>query len=152
MEFEIFRIQDPESCAELAKIEHRCFSHPMAEEQIRSMLRSGTALYYAAGDGSRILGSLWLQQVLDEGYIGNIAVLPEYRRQGIADRLLQVAEQPGLRFLTLEVRAGNLPALALYTKHGYRQVGLRANYYSDPKEDAVLMTKWLWEEHEDTGI
>ena len=83
--------------------------------------------------------------LLDEGYIGNVAVRRASRRRGAGDRLLEMldslAEEEKLHFLTLEVRAGNLPALALYEKHGYRRTGLRKGYYTAPHEDAVLMTK-----------
>ena len=95
------------------------------------------------GDGT-VLGYASLQTVLDEGYINNLAVLPAYRRLGIASALLEdfrrFGEAKGLAFLTLEVRASNAPAIALYTKHGYTQAGRRKNYYSHPKEDAILMT------------
>ena len=82
--------------------------------------------------------------VLDEGYINNVAVREEYRKQGIASALLDVFIRFGkahqLAFLTLEVRASNAAAIALYQKHGFEQVGRRKNYYEDPKEDAILMT------------
>ena len=83
--------------------------------------------------------------MLDEGYIGNVAVRPAFRRRGVADALLDAldtrASERGLAFLTLEVRAGDEPAIALYRKHGYLRVGLRPGYYADPREDAILMTK-----------
>jgi ribosomal-protein-alanine N-acetyltransferase len=82
--------------------------------------------------------------VLDEGYITNIAVRPECRKQGIAGKLLQVfldfAEANCLAFLTLEVRASNYDAIALYGTRGFRSVGRRKNYYEHPKEDAIIMT------------
>ena len=73
----------------------------------------------------------------------NIAVAPEARRRGVADALLSVLTSFGrdnLAVLMLEVRASNLPAVALYEKHGFAAVGRRKNYYEAPKEDAVLMT------------
>ena len=92
-----------------------------------------------------VVGYIGMMYVLDEGYIGNVAVLPAFRRRGIADTLLhaldELAEERGLRFLTLEVRAGNMPARCLYEKNGYVPAGFRPGYYSAPKEDAVLMTK-----------
>ena len=88
--------------------------------------------------------------LLDEGYIGNVAVRPAYRRRGIAGALLQALETLGrekaLSFLTLEVRAGNAPAIALYEKNGYACVGRRPDYYDHPREDAILMTKYLKQE------
>jgi len=83
--------------------------------------------------------------VLDEGYIANIAVFPEHRRKGVAGQLLQVfmnfAEANRLAFLTLEVRASNQAAIALYANRGFEEVGRRKNYYEHPREDAIIMTK-----------
>ena len=82
--------------------------------------------------------------VLDEGYIDNVAVRPDCRRQGIASALLGAFErfaQAHLAFLTLEVRASNTPAIALYEAHGFVREGVRKNYYTNPREDAVIMTR-----------
>lgn len=129
----------------LAVIEDACFSRPLTEGQLRSLVLSDNTVFLGAREGGRLVGSVWVQTVLDEGYIGNVAVLPDFRRRGFADALLQaldaMAADRGLRFLTLEVRAGNLPARRLYEKHGYLPAGFRPGYYTDPKEDAVLMTK-----------
>ena len=147
MSFTIITVTDPGEAAAIAAIERACFSHPLTETQIASMLQQETCRFLSAQDDQdqRIVGSIWLQTVLDEGYIGNVAVLPEWRRQGIGDTLLDSAEQAALEkqlsFLTLEVRVSNGPAIALYEKHGYQRVGLRPGYYTDPKEDALLMTK-----------
>ena len=85
------------------------------------------------------------QILLDEGYITNVAVRPDCRRRGVAGKLLDVferfAEGNHLAFLSLEVRASNYAAIALYGQHGYRGVGRRRNYYEHPKEDAVIMTR-----------
>ena len=82
--------------------------------------------------------------ILDEGYIDNVAVRPSCRRMGLGDRLLDVFirfGQANLAFLTLEVRPSNTPAVALYEKNGFKEVGRRPNYYDDPKEDALLLTR-----------
>ena len=93
---------------------------------------------------TRVVGYAGLQVVLDEGYITNVAVRPDCRRRGVAGKLLDVferfAEGNHLAFLSLEVRASNYAAIALYGQHGYRGVGRRRNYYEHPKEDAVIMT------------
>ena len=129
----------------LAAVEEACFSRPMPEQQICSLLRNENTVFLCVRAEERLVGSVWVQTVLDEGYIGNVAVLPAFRRRGIADALLraldELAEERGLRFLTLEVREGNRPARCLYGKNGYSAVGLRPGYYSAPREDAVLMTK-----------
>ena len=94
--------------------------------------------------GARV-GYAGLQVVLDEGYITNVAVRPDCRHRGVAGKLLDVferfAEGNHLAFLSLEVRASNYAAIALYGQHGYRGVGRRRNYYEHPKEDAVIMTR-----------
>ena len=131
--------------AALAAVEEACFSVPLTVGQLRSLLLSGSTVFLGAREEGRTVGSVWVQIVLDEGYIGNVAVLPDFRRRGIADALLQALDElagdRALRFLTLEVRAGNTPAIRLYEKHGYLRAGIRPGYYSAPKEDALLMTK-----------
>ena len=97
-----------------------------------------------ADDGS-LVGYAGLLAVADEGCITKMAVRPSSRRGGVAGQLLDVfvrfAEGSGLAFLTLEVRAGNYPAITLYGSRGFRSAGRRKNYYDHPKEDAIIMTK-----------
>ena len=131
---------------QIEAIERACFSVPWTAGQIRSQLKDDTHEFLAALDGmGKVLGYVGMMTVLDEGYIANVAVDPAYRRQGIGDRLIErlteIAAERGLSFMTLEVRAGNRPAIALYEKHGFVPVGLRRNYYTQPREDALLMTK-----------
>ena len=140
--------------AQLAVIERECFAHPLEEKQLEALLRDSGTIFLTAcehGNPGIPVGSVWAQTVLDEGYIGNVAVRPAFRRRGIAVALLKKLEILGrkrkLSFLTLEVRAGNAPAIALYEKNGYSRVGLRPAYYADPREDAVLMTKYLNQEN-----
>ena len=113
-------------------------------------LYNDCAAYLVAEDETgAVLGYAGLQVVLDEGCITKIAVLPAFRRQKIAARLLQVffdfAKAHELRFITLEVRASNDAAIALYQKFGFAEVGRRKNYYEKPKEDALIMTKYFEE-------
>ena len=130
---------------ELESIETECFSSPLTPEQISRLIREEHTHWFAVWEDAALAGYVWVQTILDEGYIGNVAVRRTSRRQGAGDMLLDtldsLAKEENLRFLTLEVRAGNLPALALYEKHGYRRTGERKGYYTEPREDAVLMTK-----------
>ena len=132
--------------SQVAEIERMCFSDPWSERMLREHLDNQcAAALVALGEDGTVLGYAGLLVVLDEGYITNVAVRPAFRRQGIAADLLTVfdrfARGNHLAFLTLEVRASNAPALALYEKLGYRRMGLRKNYYEHPKEDAVIMTR-----------
>ena len=130
---------------EVAELERICFSVPwsrnMLAEELDNLL---SAFLVALDDNDRVVGYAGLQVVLDEGYITNVAVRPECRRQGVAAKLLQVfldfAKANKLAFLTLEVRASNYDAIALYGSRGFRSVGRRKNYYEHPKEDAIIMT------------
>ena len=132
-------------------IEQQCFSLPWTRDQLTAQLSEHMHIFLAAEDESgRAVGYVGLMYVLDEGYISNIAVSSDRRREGIADMLLTElyarAKAKKLSFLTLEVRESNTPAQCLYKKHGYTEVGRRKDYYSRPKEDAVLMTCFLSEE------
>ena len=130
---------------EVAELERICFSVPwsrnMLAEELDNLL---SAFLVALDDSDKVVGYAGVQVILDEGYITNVAVRPECRRQGIAAKLLQVfldfAKANQLAFLTLEVRASNYDAIALYGSRGFRSVGRRKNYYEHPKEDAIIMT------------
>ena len=132
---------------QIEAIEQQCFSCPWTMDQLRSQLSDDRHVFLAAVEESgAVLGYVGMMYVLDEGYISNVAVAPAYRRRGVADALISAlmtrAEELNLAFVTLEVRAGNEPAKALYAKHGFVPVGRRKNYYDLPKEDAILMTRF----------
>lgn len=129
---------------EIAQIERECFSMPWSERALEEELYNPQASFIVAqrADGA-VLGYAGLHVAADEGYIDNVAVREDYRRQGIADDLLDVFVRFGranLAFLTLEVRPSNEAAIGLYFKHGFAQVGRRKNYYDNPREDAIIMT------------
>lgn len=141
----------PEQLDDILLMEQQCFSVPWTHEQLMAQLSDFMHIFLAAEDeNGRAVGYAGLMYVLDEGYISNVAVSPDRRREGIADMLLtelyERAKAKKLSFLTLEVRESNIPAQSLYKKHGYTEVGRRKAYYSRPKEDAVLMTCFLSEE------
>ena len=132
---------------QIEAIEQQCFSCPWTLDQLRSQLSDDRHVFLAAvAESGAVLGYVGMMFVLDEGYISNVAVAPARRRQGVADALISAlmmrAEELSLAFVTLEVRAGNEPAKALYAKHGFVPVGRRKNYYDLPKEDAILMTRF----------
>lgn len=133
--------------AALAEIEKACFHAPWSESMLREEL--GKGIFLVAERGGQAVGYVGCQTVLDEGYITNVAVSPDARRQGIARALIakltDEARAAGLAFVTLEVRASNAPAIALYEGAGFGRVGVRKNFYTVPTEDAVLMTLFLKE-------
>jgi [ribosomal protein S18]-alanine N-acetyltransferase len=134
----------PEHLDEIQAIEDACFSMPWTRASLEHQMTANNCVFLAALDGEgTVMGYVGLMFVLDEGYISNVAVAPEYRRRGVADALIYALierEKDTLSFLTLEVRESNLPAISLYSKHGFRTVGTRRNYYDRPKENALLMT------------
>lgn len=133
--------------AALAEIEKACFHAPWSQAMLREELDKGIFLV-AERDGQAV-GYVGCQTVLDEGYITNVAVSPDCRRQGIGRALITAlvarARAQALAFVTLEVRASNASALALYEGAGFERVGVRKNFYTAPTEDAVLMTLFLKE-------
>ena len=128
--------------AALAEIERACFHAPWSETMLREEL--GKGIFLVAEQDGRTAGYVGCQTVLDEGYITNVAVSPDFRRQGIAKalitELIEQAKAKRLAFVTLEVRESNAAARALYAGAGFQPVGIRKNFYSNPTENAVLMT------------
>ncbi len=145
--FEITRMTAAD-VADVAALEAVCFSDPWSEASVASELDNPLSLWLVARDAAGLLGYVGSQSVPDEADMMNLAVRPDARRQGVAQALLQALEaalrENGIRSLTLEVRAGNESAIRLYTQAGFRQVGLRKNYYFHPKEDALILKK-EWE-------
>ena len=132
---------------QVERLEQRCFSVPWTEAQLRAQLPDDRHVFLVAERGDEVLGYVGLMHVLDEGYISNVAVSPDCRRQGIGAALIaELTRRAGRRELaglTREARASNAPAIRLYEKMGFRQVGRRKRYYQRPEEDAVLMTLFL---------
>ena len=132
---------------QIEALERSCFSVPWTKDMLRSQLPDGMHEFLVAEENGAVLGYVGMMFVLDEGYISNVAVDPAFRRRGIGDllisELLARSEIRELSFVTLEVREHNVPAIALYRKHGFVPVGLRKNYYALPVENALLMTKYL---------
>ena len=130
-----------------AAIEAECFSHPTSRESLGKELESESSLYFAAVEDEKVIGYIGANVVLDECYIYNIVVTPEHRRRGVGTALitqvLNHCKRNSFSFATLEVRKNNAPARSLYSHLGFIEVGERRDYYSDPKENAILMTKYF---------
>ena len=135
--------------SQVAAIEKLCFgAAAWSENSINSELYSDLSLWLVAEDAGVVVGYVGSQTVFPETDMMNVAVIPERRREGIAevliDSLIIQLRRNCCTSLTLEVRASNVPAIALYEKMGFRQVGRRPNYYRNPREDALILRK-EWE-------
>ena len=134
--------------SQVAALEAICFHDPWSEKSVASELTNPLSLWLVALNGDQVAGYVGSQSVLGESDMMNVAVHPDFRRQGIAEKLclalVDALKEKGNHCLTLEVRASNDPAKALYEKLGFTQVGLRKNYYRNPKEDACILRK-EWE-------
>ena len=101
----------------------------------------------AVDKNEKVFGYTGFTFVLDEGYITNIAVFPQYRGNGVAKKLLEAlvkfAQDKKLKFISLEVRKSNVSAVSLYQKLNFLSAGVRKNFYSYPKEAAIIMTRYL---------
>ncbi len=128
----------------IAALEKECFPLGVPEDALERMLSDPMTVMLCVTEGETLLGWGYFQTVLDEGYVGDLAVAAEERRRGVGTMLVRgmtaSARERGLAFLTLEVRQSNLPARKTYEKCGFREAGRRRNYYEKPREDAVLMT------------
>ena len=122
------------------EIEKTCFSKPWSRADLKAQLDIKTSHFLVADVDGRAVGYMGLQIFSGEGYVTNIGVLPEYRRQGIAKALIEEAMKNEMEFITLEVRKSNAPAIKLYKSMGFKNVGRRPKFYREPVEDAILMT------------
>lgn len=122
-------------------IENECFSHPWSKEDLEKQLDLDTSVFLVAKENNDIVGYMGVQIFSGEGYVTNVATLPEFRRMGVARALIQEVLKHEMEFLTLEVRESNTPAINLYAKFGFKNMGIRPNFYRDPIENAIIMTK-----------
>ena len=131
----------------IAELERQTFSAPWSENTIRSSFDNRISCWFVAEVDGIVVGYIGSEAVLDSADMMNVAVAPEYRRQGIAEALVnalsEALREKDIRFLMLEVRVSNAPAIALYEKLGFTVAGRRPRYYSNPREDAYVMRKEL---------
>ena len=127
------------------EIERQSFSTPWPEHAYKQELEQNKLAHYlVARYGERVVGFAGIWLLVDEAHITTFATRPQWRRQGVAERLLiallDLAVARGANEATLEVRPSNAPAIKLYEKFGFRVVGVRPRYYTDNNEDALIMT------------
>lgn len=127
---------------EVMELEKMCFAYHWTEEQFRLGLERKAFHMLGMREKNRLVGYVAFSMILDEMEILNLAVHPEWRRRGIAGRLmsamLEVCSRQGIRSGFLDVKESNTPAIALYESFGFRRHGVRKRYYPDTKEDALL--------------
>ena len=134
-----------EDAKEIFAIEMECFSVPWSLDSIEiELLNEDKKLYYVIENTDGVVGYAGAWLVYDEGQITNIAIRPSARRQGfgakLTSALIEECFKRGMNEIFLEVRVSNLSALSLYRQLGFTVKGMRKNYYSEPKEDAYIMS------------
>ena len=141
---EIVRMKK-EHCELLAELEKLCFAHPWSQKALEDEVDNPCAYFVTAVDGEKILGYGGMHCSHGECYVDNIAVFGHHRRKGVGGALvgalIQEAQRQEAEFISLEVRPSTRAAVTLYTKLGFAEEGRRKNYYTDPTEDALLLTR-----------
>lgn len=143
LELELRRLELADLDA-IERIERASYRTPWSRSMFASELAKPSSLSFGAvDDAGRLVGYLVLSRYVDAWHVMNVAVAPERRRQGVASallgRLLELTKEDMLRGYTLEVRVSNTAAIALYERFGFRPKGVRRGYYTDNREDALIM-------------
>ena len=130
---------------QVMEIEQDLFHVPWTKEGFFTFLLKDENMFFVVEEKGRILGYCSMQTVLDEGDILNVAVTRDRQKEGIGyflvDSMLMLAAARGIHIVHLEVRESNGSARRLYQRLGFKEDGFRKNYYTEPVENAVLMTK-----------
>jgi [ribosomal protein S18]-alanine N-acetyltransferase len=128
-------------------VEKSCFPDPWSKESFKKEIQNKLAKYLVAQVEDKVVGYIGAWFVIDEAHITNVAVSPEYRGQRIGDKIVKCfideCNDNKINAMTLEVRVSNIVAQNLYKKYGFKLAGVRKEYYSDNKEDALIMWKHL---------
>ena len=128
---------------QVAELERLCFSAPWSEAALSVLTREGAFGLVCLDECDKVIGYVGVMTVLDEGQITNLATHPAHRRRGVATELLrtlsELGREKGICTLSLEVRESNAPAISLYERHGFFVAGKRRNFYTAPREAALVM-------------
>ncbi len=144
MEIVSFALRHVQPAAELEKL---CFSSPWSVESLAAELDNPDAFFVAAEENGAFLGYAGMHCPCGDCYVDNIAVCPSARRKGVGEALTRAliahGEALGGTFISLEVRPSNAAAIHLYEKLGFATAGRRKNFYTNPTEDGLILTKEL---------
>ena len=136
---------EKEHCEILAELEKLCFSRPWSQKALEDEVDNPRAYFVTAVDGDKILGYGGMHCSHMECYIDNITVFGHHRRKGVGSAIVEAlaaeARRQRAEFISLEVRPSNRAAVGLYTKLGFAEEGRRRNFYNDPTEDALILTR-----------
>ena len=134
---------DPDDLDTVEAIERASYPTPWSRTMFAAELRKPSALALGAYVGGELVGFAFVSRYVDAWHVMNVAVSPEYRRRGIAtellERLFEITAGDQRRGYTLEVRVSNLGAIRLYEQLGFQSRGIRRGYYTDNREDALIM-------------
>lgn len=138
------RAMRAEDTAEAEILEKEIFSQPWSARGFLDAIGQENTIFLVAEEESQLVGYIGMYCALDEGEITNVAVAPQWRRRGIGELLIQElkkeAKMRGILQMILEVRVSNEPAISLYRKNGFENIGIRKGFYELPKEDAYIMS------------
>lgn len=141
---------DESHIEKIALIEKQNFSKPWSKQSLKEELTNNTAYFLVAKNKTNVYGYIGMHIIKDEAYIANIAIDKAYQNKKIGTKLLnyvlKFGKENNLNFITLEVRTSNLIARKFYKSMGFKQVGIRKNFYNDPKEDAKILTYYFKED------
>ena len=148
----VIRRMETEDIDGVYDVEINSFAIPWSKKSFSDEMSNSLAVYYVAEVQGRIAGYAGMWSVAGEGDVTNIAVHPDFRRNGIGNLLMKAlfkeAESCDMSLITLEVRESNIPARSMYEKFGFEEVGTRKNYYADNHENAVIMTAYMEDKKE----
>lgn len=143
----MIRKMQPEDLAQVMMLEQQIFSRPWSEQSMDSALQQQGTVYLVDEVDGEIRGYLGIWCMAEDGDLCNMAVAEHVRREGVASRLLEegmaCSRKQGIRRILLEVRESNVPARALYQRQGFAPIGVRKGYYTEPREDAIIMERLL---------
>lgn len=131
-----------ENCSEVAALDKICFAVPWSEKSFCEEMSNPLAVYYIAAE-EKIIGYCGFWKVCGEAQVTNIAVLPEYRKKGVASQLIErlLSDCADMESVVLEVRESNEAAIRLYEKFGFKKAGVRKNFYHTPQENGIVMVR-----------